>query len=62
MEEQCALFKGTNDDDHSKPYGRWFQNDVLGDNYGMTQGIGFGLKGLHRWSMKAPLHVRTKKV
>ncbi|KAM2863916.1 hypothetical protein FF1_022633 [Malus domestica] len=42
IEEQCLQFKGKNEDDLSKPYGRWFQNDVLSDNY---------------WWPQAPLHV-----
>ena len=33
MEEQCVQFKGMNYDDLSKPYGRWFQNAVVGDNF-----------------------------
>ncbi|TQD91520.1 hypothetical protein C1H46_022918 [Malus baccata] len=32
-EKQCELFEGKNNDDLSKPYGRWFQNDVLDANY-----------------------------
>ncbi|KAM1519732.1 hypothetical protein EV2_023262 [Malus domestica] len=42
QEEQCLQFKGKNEDDLSKPYGRCFQNDVLSDNY---------------WWPQAPLHV-----
>lgn len=44
MEEQCAQSKGKNKDDLSKPYGQWFQNDVLGDNYRRTQLKQFGLE------------------
>lgn len=57
MEEQCVQFKGKNEDDLSKPYGRWFQNDVLSDNYRRPQGKRFGLDVLHEWSMIALLHV-----
>lgn len=29
VEEQCSHFRGRNDDDLAKPYGRWFQNGVI---------------------------------
>ena len=58
MEEQCAQFKGIrNGDDLSKPYGRWFQNDVMGDEYRRPQGKRFGLEPEQGWVMKAPQHV-----
>lgn len=30
IEEQSEKFKGKNNDDGSKPYGRWFQDDLFG--------------------------------
>lgn len=56
MEKHCVQFKGKNDD-FSKSYGHWFQNDVLGDNYCKPQGKRFGLEPSHNWSMKAPMYV-----
>ncbi|KAM2086555.1 hypothetical protein ACFX1R_024072 [Malus domestica] len=46
QEEQCLQFKGKNEDDLSKPYGRCFQNDVLSDNYWWPQGKRFELDAL----------------
>lgn len=61
MEEQCVQFKGEkNDDDLSKSYGCWFQNDILGDDYRHLQGERFGLEPSFGWSMKA--HVHDKEV
>ena len=58
MEEQCIQFKGIrNDDDLSKPYGRWFQNYVLGDDYRRPQGKRFGLEPAQGWVMKALQHL-----
>lgn len=57
IEDQCVHFRGKNDDDLSKPYGWWFQNDVLGDNYRRTLGKRFRPNRSQGWSMKAPLHV-----
>ncbi|KAM1159045.1 hypothetical protein EV1_031961 [Malus domestica] len=44
MEEQCVHFKEKNADDSTKPYGHWFQIDVLGDNR-RSQGKRFSLEG-----------------
>lgn len=33
VEEQCSHFRGRNDDDLAKPYGYWFQNDVISLDY-----------------------------
>ncbi|KAM1467081.1 hypothetical protein ACFX2I_032224 [Malus domestica] len=44
MEEQCVHFKEKNADDSTKPYGHWFQKDVLGDNR-RSQGKRFSLEG-----------------
>ncbi|KAB2610032.1 hypothetical protein D8674_021305 [Pyrus ussuriensis x Pyrus communis] len=54
LEEQCGLFKGKNEEDMSKSYGRWFQNDILDTNYCRTQGTRYGLDSGRGWSMKAP--------
>lgn len=56
MEEQCVQFNGKNEDDCSKPYGRWFQNDVLAVNYRRPQGKRFGLDPSQGWSMKTPMY------
>lgn len=57
IEEQCVQFKGEkNDDDLSKPYGCWFQNDTLGDDYHRPHGKRFGLEPSYGWSMKAHVH------
>lgn len=52
IEEQCEKFQGMNDDDRAKPYGRWFQDDVLGKDYRKPQGKKFGLDSEGGWSMK----------
>lgn len=62
MEDQCVQFLGKNDDDLSKPYRRWFQNDVLGDNYWRPQGKHFGLDTSQGWSKKVLLHWRKGRV
>ncbi|XP_068340395.1 uncharacterized protein [Pyrus communis] len=51
IEDQCEQYKGKNDDDLSKPYGRWFQNDVLDANYRRPQGICIGPSPSSGWSM-----------
>lgn len=61
MEEQCVHFKKKNEDDFAKPYGRWFRNDVLGDNYRRSQGKCFGFKGSKGWSMIVSVHVEDAK-
>ena len=33
VEDQCERFNGTQVDDRAKPYGMWFQNDVLKKDY-----------------------------
>lgn len=38
-------FKKIDVDDSIKPYGCWFQNDLLGDTYRRSQGKHFGLEG-----------------
>ncbi|KAM1249582.1 hypothetical protein ACFX2G_032934 [Malus domestica] len=53
MEEQCVHFKEKNADDSTKPYGHWFQIDVLGDNR-RSQGKRFSLEGSKRWTMTIP--------
>ncbi|KAM1482936.1 hypothetical protein ACFXTO_035181 [Malus domestica] len=60
MEEQCDQFKGKNKDDLSKPYGRWFQSDVLDPSYRRPQGTCFGLGPLPGWSMKVPVDVEDE--
>ncbi|KAM2165334.1 hypothetical protein ACFX1R_039500 [Malus domestica] len=55
IEDQCEKFIVKNDDDFTKPYGRWFQNNVLDTNYHRPQGTHFGLEFSQGWSMKVPL-------
>lgn len=55
MEENCLQFKGKNDDDCAKPYGRWLQDDMSGGDYRKPIGRKFGLDSSHGWSMKALL-------
>lgn len=43
VEEQCACYEGKVLDDKFKPYGRWFQKDVLDKDYHRTTGRRFGL-------------------
>ncbi|KAB2633883.1 hypothetical protein D8674_038250 [Pyrus ussuriensis x Pyrus communis] len=53
-EEQCDKFNGRKDDDRAKPYGRWFQDDVSGQNYKKPQSKTFDLDSEARWSMNVP--------
>lgn len=42
IEGQCSKYHGKVDDDKAKPYGRWFQNDVLTSDYRRSTGRRFG--------------------
>lgn len=53
LEEQCGRYKRKNDDDLSKPYGHWFQEDTLSSNYRKPPGHRFGLGAERGWSMQA---------
>lgn len=55
VEEQCSKFQGRQDDNYAKPYGRWFQNDVLGKEYRKPAGKRFGLEPDGGWTMKVPV-------
>ena len=53
-----SVFKGLrNDDDLSKPYGSWFQNDVLGDDFRRPQGKRLGLEPAQGWVIRALQHL-----
>lgn len=43
IEEQSEKFRGKNADERSKPYGRWFQDDLLVSDYRKPLGRRFGL-------------------
>lgn len=62
LEDQCERFKGRNDDDLSKAYGRWFRDDVLTADYRKPHGKRFGLGPSPSWVMKAPLHVDAEEM
>ncbi|KAM2393422.1 hypothetical protein ACFX1X_036782 [Malus domestica] len=51
VEDQYERFNGTHVDDRAKPYGRWFQNEVLEKNYIQPVGKGFGLDPEGGWVM-----------
>lgn len=53
VEDKCAKYQGTQDDDYAKPYGRWFQDDVLGKDNRNPAGKWFGLGPDGGWSIKA---------
>lgn len=55
MDDQCARFKGKNDDELAKPYDCWFQKDVLSADYQKPKGKRFGLDSPQWWLISAPL-------
>ncbi|BFG21547.1 hypothetical protein CerSpe_078210 [Prunus speciosa] len=56
-EKECGLFTGKERADSDKPYGLWFQHDVLGPDYRKPKGRRFGLPSSGGWSMRAPMEV-----
>ncbi|RXI03259.1 hypothetical protein DVH24_003911 [Malus domestica] len=55
VEDQCEKYHGRQNDDYVKPYGRWFQDDVLGKDYRKPVGKRFGLGPEGGWSMSVPV-------
>ena len=51
VEDHCERFTGEQVDDQAKPYGRWFQNDVLEKDYIRPAGRRFGLDPQGGWVM-----------
>lgn len=47
-------FVEKNDDDKAKPYGKWFQDDVLSLEYKKPLRKRFGLGPEPRWSVRVP--------
>lgn len=43
VEDQCERYDGKQVDDMAKPYGTWFQDDVLKKDYRRPAGKRFGL-------------------
>ncbi|BFG14566.1 hypothetical protein CerSpe_008400 [Prunus speciosa] len=56
-EKECGLYTGGGRDDGDKPYGMWFQHDVLGPDYRKPKGRRFGLNSSEGWTMRAPMDV-----
>ncbi|CAB4286507.1 unnamed protein product [Prunus armeniaca] len=54
MEGSCTQKGVVYADDKAKPYGKWFQQDVLGPDYRRPSGRRFGLSPSTGWSMRAP--------
>lgn len=61
-EKDCGLYGGKEMDDRDKPYGLWFQHDVLGPDYRKPKGRRFGLSSSTAWSMRAPMAVDDKEM
>ncbi|KAB2609732.1 hypothetical protein D8674_041330 [Pyrus ussuriensis x Pyrus communis] len=55
VEDQCECYEGKVLDDKDKPYGCWFQLDVLDKDYRRPIGRQFGLDAEGGWLMKAPV-------
>lgn len=53
-------FTGRNEDDRSKSYNRWFQFDILGENYRKPKGKQFRMDDVQGWSMKASMHINEE--
>ncbi|CAB4309817.1 unnamed protein product [Prunus armeniaca] len=56
-EKECGLYTGEERDDTDKPYGLWFQQDVLGLDYRKPKGRRFGLPSSEGLSVHAPMKV-----
>lgn len=54
IEEHCNRFEGACANNCAKPYGRWFQDDVLGKDYRKPARKKYGPGQEGGWSMKAP--------
>ncbi|CAL9007304.1 unnamed protein product [Prunus brigantina] len=61
-EKECGLYTGGERDDTDKPYGLWFQQDVLGPDYRKPKGRRFGLSSSGGWSLRAPMEVEDGEV
>ncbi|CAL8996959.1 unnamed protein product, partial [Prunus brigantina] len=53
-ETSCTWRGNDNQDDKVKPYGKWFQQDVMGPEYRKPLGRRFGMSPPRGWSMRAP--------
>lgn len=52
-EGTCSTQPPTNTDDLQKPYGQWFQHDILQPDYMRQNGRRFGLPPERHWSVRA---------
>lgn len=60
-EKECGLYTGKERNDTDKPYGLWFQQDVLGPDYRKPKGRRFGLPSSEGWSIRAPMEVDERE-